>query len=153
MLEVILIILIFCFLNQYLILDEFLYFFRTKIEKAKDDKMKEIEKDDPDLAKRIKEQRFGSEVYIKWRAKELGFITKTIGVIEIFFFTFLFYLTEPMNFLAALGVWIGIKTAVDYDQWSHPIVGKAYFYTSLLGTFLNIGLPVIAIFLFKNYCN
>ena len=55
MLEVILIILIFCFLNQYLILDEFLYFFRTKIEKAKDDKMKEIEKDREAIDKKVEE--------------------------------------------------------------------------------------------------
>ncbi len=143
------IILGFLLLNQNLLLPFFMGWFQRKIKYAVDKRLAEIGEKDVDAAKEIK-KKFGSEEYIDYRTRELGFITKIIGSLEIIFFaTFAYIADEPMAFLTALGVWLGIKTAVNYGQWNHVIAGKAYFYTSLIGTLINIGLPVLIILFLK----
>src|SRR5581483_9867789 len=135
-------------INQGFLVDWFLEFFRHKIEKAIEEKLKDIKnKEGDDKVEKIKE-KFGSEQYITYRTEKLGFITTIIGILEIIFFTAIIYFKSDI-FLPTFGGWLGIKTAVNYDQWSHPIAGKAYFYTSILGTLINIGIPVIVIFLLK----
>lgn len=140
------IILLFLFLNQHLLLPFSVGWFQEKIKKAVIRRLEEIEKESGRKAVEKIREKFGSEEYIEYRTRKLGFITKIVGSLEIVFFTTFAYVTnEPMSFLAALGVWLGIKTAVNYGQWNHIIAGKAYFYTSLIGTLLNIGLPVVVV--------
>ena len=144
------IILLFLFLNQNLLLPFSMSWFRERIQSAVTKRLLEIEKEEDGIekAKKVRE-KLGSEEYTEYRTRELGFITKTIGLLEVVFFTTFAYLDPSISFLAVLGVWLGIKTATSYGQWDHPIAGKAYFYTSLIGTLINIGLPVIVVLFIK----
>lgn len=113
--------------------------------------IEEIEK--PLKIIKIEEEDSGSEKYIEYRTRELGYITRIVGWLEIIFFAGLVYfilkytnisssLDRVNSFFTIFGGWIFIKTIVNYDQWSHKRAGKAYFYISLFGTFLNILLAV-----------
>src|SRR6185295_210731 len=96
---------------------------------------------DEEKRQRINEIKYGggSEMYIEYRTRKLGYITHIVGWLEIIFFaTFIFSLfkegvdIEKVNlFFTIFGGWLFIKTLVNYDQWSHKRVGKAYFYISL----------------------
>ena len=101
---------------------------------------------------RIKE-KFGSEQYTEYRTKRLRYFSQIIGYSEVIFFAGLvvILMAHDMNlikggdyFLKIFGGWLAIKTVSNYDQWSHVIAGKAYFYISIFGTFLNI---IFAIFI------
>lgn len=89
----------------------------------------------------------GSEKLIEDRGDVFGHITSAIGHLEFAFFgivTFLLFRYEVVilngveYFFTFFGGWLAIKTVVSYDQWSHKIVGKTYFYLTFLGTLFNI---------------
>lgn len=85
---------------------------------------------------------------IEKREEELGFITKTVVMIEILVFsglTILIFtegsltvLSKAKTFGAFLGVWLTIKVLSSHRPWSDVIIGKAYYHTSLIGTLLNV---------------
>jgi len=82
------------------------------------------------------------------KREKLGFITKTVGVAEFTVFSFLTilliqnYQTDILEgikiFSTFIGSWLAIKTLGNYQQWSGPILGRACFYTFIIGTFINI---------------
>lgn len=97
---------------------------------------------------------------IEEKRKKLGFITIIVSLIEMAFFMLLtiFFLNHygfkffeiVPEFSKFLVGWIAIKVIGNYGQWSGPILGRATYYTFLIGTFLNIMLATfLAFMLFK----
>ena len=124
----------------------------TLNKEAKEEKTEELKQAALEEINSIK-AKFGSERFTEYRTKRLGYITHIVGVAEILFFGILVVLLIKNNetllvsggyFLRVFGSLLAIKTAINYDQWSHPIAGKAYLYISIIGTFVNI---IFAIFL------
>lgn len=83
------------------------------------------------------------------RTEELGFITKTVAIIELAVFgslTLLMFNEEPVlsalgmarTFGAFLGGWLTLKILSHHIPWSDKIAGKAYYHTSLIGSLLNV---------------
>jgi hypothetical protein len=88
---------------------------------------------------------------IKEKKKDLGLITKIVGITEMFIFGVLTaillenYYSDTNNFvnltgifLKFLGAWVGLKTLGNYQQWGGAIFGRACFYTFIIGTFISI---------------
>jgi len=85
---------------------------------------------------------------IEEKKKSLSFITIIIGIIEFIIFCLISifiilknlnnFLDMPVPFVQVLGGWLAIKTIGNYNQWSSPILGRAYFYTFFIGTMVNI---------------
>lgn len=96
---------------------------------------------------KVKDYSFGSEQFIKEREERFGYLTAIPGHIEFAFFgilTILLFqnqlsiLEAGRYFFEFFGGWLAIKTVVSYDQWSHKIAGKAYYFVSLLAVFFNV---------------
>lgn len=88
----------------------------------------------------------------KVKREKLFFITKTVSFIEFFAFFIaivIFKSHHISNFEVFLsiskfaGAWFAIKSVGSYGQWSGSILGRATFYTFLLGTIMNIGIAVL----------
>jgi hypothetical protein len=85
---------------------------------------------------------------VKAKKRKLGFITCIIGTGELLVFGSLVailienyqfnFLDKVGIFFKFLGVWVGIKTLGNYQQWAGAIFGRACFYLFIIGTLLNI---------------
>ena len=155
------------FIWQHFLLPWIVEFFRDSVKRASEkmkekdiEFIKESDFNEEEKRQKINEIRYegGSEIHTKYRKRKLGFITQIVGWSEIIFFVVLIFFLlgdsslkiEKLSlFFQILGGWIFVKTIVHYDQWAKKREGKAYFYISLFGTFLNIIFGVgIAILLF-----
>ncbi|MCL5960387.1 MAG: hypothetical protein M1358_13950 [Chloroflexi bacterium] len=90
---------------------------------------------------------------IRAKRKDLGFITTVIGVGEaVVFGSFTLLLAhkyradffiEITTLLQSIVLWVGVKTLGNYGQWSGAVLGRACFYTFLVGTFINIVFAIL----------
>ena len=135
------------FIQEYF-LPRLLKKMRNNVNQAVREKIKKIPKPEADKIK----ERFGSELYTEYRTRKLGYFSQIIGYSEIIFFggLIVILISNEMTlikggdyFFKVFGGWLAVKTVSNYDQWSHIIAGKAYFYITIFGTLINIGFAVL----------
>lgn len=99
--------------------------------------------------KNLKENEIEPFFLVKMKKKDLSFLTRIIGYLEIFIFFILTFFLLQHNFILSnldtikiLGVvtsgWIGLKIFGNYQQWSNPIFGRALFYNFFISSLVNI---------------
>ncbi len=81
-------------------------------------------------------------------------ITTVVGRIEFMYFFLLTLIAfqpmlganKPETLLTLAGFWLAAKYVGNFGQWSDPIVGRAQFYTFLIGTTANVALAILLAF-------
>jgi len=109
-------------------------------------------KNGQEMAKAFLKESYNFEL-IQKKKDTVGYITILIGSFEILFFGALTILL--LRYLGGsvlsifreitifAGGWIALKIFGGYQQWSGAVLGRAYFYTFLLGSIINIITAVV----------